>query len=122
MKWIWQFMIIVLFAFLGEVLRVCIPVMIPAGIYGLLLLFSCLCLNIIRIEQVENVATFLVEIMPICFIPASVGLMTKWNEIKALIVPISVSVVFVTILVIIVTGHTAQFFVRRKERKVKSRG
>lgn len=118
MKWVRQFMIIVLFTFLGEVLRALIPVTIPAGIYGMLLLFFCLCCRIVTLENVEHVADFFIEILPLCFIPAGVGLMTKWEQFRTLLLPIIVAVFAITALVLLVSGYTTQFFVGRKKRKV----
>lgn len=78
MKWIRQFMILLAVTLLGEILRALIPFAIPAGIYGLVILFLCLCFGVIKLDQVEGAADFLIEIMPLCFIPAGVGLMTRW--------------------------------------------
>ena len=49
MKYLKQLCLILLFSFLGEVCRYFIPIMIPASIYGIGLLFAALALKIIRI-------------------------------------------------------------------------
>ncbi len=116
MKWIRQFLIILFITFVGEVLRYLIPLSIPAGIYGMLLLVMCLCLKIIKLEQIENAADFLIDIMPLCFIPAGVGLMTKWGQFQTLLVPILIAVLVITALVMIVTGHVTQFFLRHGKK------
>lgn len=112
MKWIFQFSIILFITFLGEVMHSLIPWTIPAGIYGMVLLIVCLCLRIIRLEQIEGAADFLVEILPLCFIPAGVGLMEKWSEFRQLLVPLLIAVFVITILVFAVTGCVAQLLVR----------
>lgn len=122
MKWVRQFLIILLITFLGEVLRFFIPLAVPAGIYGMLLLVLCLCLNIIKLEQVEGAADFLIEIMPLCFIPAGVGLMTKWTQFQSLLVPILLATIVITAIVMIVTGHVTQFFLRNKKAHHLRRG
>lgn len=116
MKWIRQFFIILLLTFIGEVLRFLIPLSIPAGIYGMLLLVFCLCLRIIKLEQIENAADFLIEIMPLCFIPAGVGLMTKWEQFQTLLVPILLATIVITVIVMIVTGHVTQFLLRKGKK------
>ena len=50
MKWMKQFGIILLISFVGEILEKWIPLPIPASIYGIILLFLCLKLNIIPHE------------------------------------------------------------------------
>ena len=42
MKFISQFIIIIAFTFIGELLHFFIPLPIPASIYGIVLLFICL--------------------------------------------------------------------------------
>ena len=53
MKWMKQFGIILLISFVGEILEKWIPLPIPASIYGIILLFLCLKLNIIPHEAVH---------------------------------------------------------------------
>lgn len=117
MKWIRQFMILLAVTLLGEILRALIPFAIPAGIYGLVILFLCLCFGVIKLEQVEGAADFLIEIMPLCFIPAGVGLMTRWAQLQSLLLPVLISLFVVTVLVMVATGFATQYLVRRKEKK-----
>lgn len=117
MKWIRQFMILLAVTLSGEILRALIPFAIPAGIYGLVILFLCLCFGVIKLDQVEGAADFLIEIMPLCFIPAGVGLMTRWAQLQSLLLPVLISLFAVTILVMAATGFATQYLVRRKEKK-----
>ena len=75
MKYIKQFLIILLISFIGEGLNYLIPAPIPASIYGMVILFVCLCTKIIKLDDVKDTGLFLIEIMPLMFIPAGVGLM-----------------------------------------------
>ena len=52
MKYIRQFLIILLITFLGEVCRYLIPLPVPASIYGLLLLLGALLGGVIKLDQV----------------------------------------------------------------------
>lgn len=118
MKWIRQFLILMILTCLGELLRYLIPLAVPAGIYGMVLLFLALCTGIIRLSQVDKAADFLVEIMPLFFIPAGVGLMTKWMELKTMFIPFLLAVTLITILVMAVTGLVSQMLLRHgKETK-----
>ena len=45
--------------------------------------------HIIKLEQVKEAAEFLIEIMPVMFIPAGVGLLTAWGVLKPVCVSIS---------------------------------
>ena len=75
MKYLRQFLIILFVSFLGEVLNYLIPLPIPASIYGILLMFLALELHIIPLSAVRETGRFLIEIMPVMFIPAAVGLL-----------------------------------------------
>lgn len=90
MKYVKQFLIILLISFIGEGLNYAIPAPIPASIYAMVILFVCLCTKIIRLDDVKDTGMFLIEIMPLMFIPAGVGLMKSWGVLKPLIVPVLV--------------------------------
>ena len=75
MKYVRQFWIILLISAMGEGLHVLIPLPVPASVYGLVIMLSALGTHIIKLEQVKEAAEFLIEIMPVMFIPAGVGLM-----------------------------------------------
>lgn len=122
MKRIREFLIILLASFVGEALHFFLPFPVPAGIYGMAVLFLGLCCGVVKLHQTERAADFLVEIMPLFFIPAGVGLMTKWGELQSMIVPVILAVSVITALVMAVTGRVAQWFLRRGERKEKEGG
>ena len=82
MKYVKQFGIILLISFAGEALNYLLPLPVPASIYGLVLMFLCLQLRVFRLEDVRDTALFLIEIMPLMFIPAATGLMTSWGIIR----------------------------------------
>ncbi len=118
MTYIFQFCIILIVCFVGEVLNSVIPLPIPASIYGLVIMLLCLSFKIIKLEKIEKTADFLLQIMPLMFIPAAVSLITVWSEVKAILIPIVVIVIVSTIIVMVATGKTAEFIIKR-QRKYK---
>ena len=117
MKYLRQFFIIMLISFFGEFLKWLIPLPIPASIYGLVLMLTALCTGIITVDKVEETSTFLIEIMPIMFIPASVGLLDSWGELKSIILPVGAIIIISTIVVMTVTGKVTQGIIRMEKRK-----
>ena len=117
MKFLRQFMIILLLSFLGEVLKMFIPLPIPASVYGLVLMLLCLVTGILKTSQVKEAAFFLIEIMPVMFIPAGVGLLTAWGILKPVCVPIILITVITTVVVMIVTGRVTQAVIRMDRKK-----
>ena len=117
MKYIYQLMIICIISCIGEFLNLLLPFPIPASIYGMVILFIALCAKIIKLEQIENVADFLLSIMPIFFIPPSVSLMTRWGILKANLVGLLVTCIVSTAIVFGVTGCIAQAMMRHRDKK-----
>ena len=114
MKFLRQFMIILLLSFLGEVLKMFIPLPIPASVYGLVLMLLCLVTGILKTSQVKEAAFFLIEIMPGMFIPAAAGLIDSWKVLQPLLLPILVITVVITIFVMVVTGKIAQMIAQKR--------
>ena len=114
MKFLKQFMVILLLSFLGEVLKMFIPLPIPASVYGLVLMLLCLVTGILKTSQVKEAAFFLIEIMPVMFIPAAAGLIDSWKVLQPLLLPILVITVVITIFVMVVTGKIAQMIAQKR--------
>lgn len=118
MKYLKQFGIILLISFGGELCNHLIPLPVPASIYGLVIMFLCLRLHIVRVESVRETAGFLIEIMPVMFIPAAVGLITSWAQIRANLIAYLAITLVSTVLVIAVSGRVAQRVVRHARKEV----
>lgn len=114
MKFLRQFMIILLLSFLGEVLKMFIPLPIPASVYGLVLMLLCLVTGILKTSQVKEAAFFMIEIMPVMFIPAAAGLIDSWKVLQPLLLPILVITVVITVFVMVITGKVAQMIAQKR--------
>ena len=121
MKYLRQFLMILAISFIGEILKYFLPLPIPASIYGMMILFIGLLTGIIPLEAVKDVGKFLIEIMPVMFIPAGVGLLTAWGILKPVCVPIILITVITTVVVMIVTGRVTQAVIRMDRKKGQKR-
>lgn len=108
MKYLKQFGIILLISFVGEILHALVPLPIPASIYGIVLLFAVLELKLLPVSAVKETSAFLIEIMPVMFIPAAVGLTDSWSVVKTALVPYVVITVVTTFVVMVVSGKVVQ--------------
>ena len=117
MKYIRQFVIILFISFIGEALKYVLPLPIPASIYGLVLMFVLLETRVLKVEAVLDAVKFLIEIMPIMFIPAGVGLLNAWDTLKPVLIPIIVILFVSTIVVMGVSGKVTQTMIEAEERK-----
>ena len=120
MKFIKQLLIILSISFVAEVMEYFIPLPVAASIYGLVLMLIGLVTGLIPLKEVEDAADFLVEIMPIMFIPATVGIMTSIDALKQILVPLCVISIVSTVLVFGVTGRVTQGIIRRDHKNAQS--
>lgn len=117
MKYVRQFCLILLVSFLGELLYAVLPFPVPASVYGLILMLAALKTGILKVDQVKGAAEFLIEAMPVMFIPAGVGLMTSWPSLRPVWFPVLVITIVSTVAVMAVTGRVTQFVIRREQRR-----
>lgn len=108
-------------SFIGEILKYFLPLPIPASIYGMMILFTGLLTGIIPLEAVKDVGKFLIEIMPVMFIPAGVGLMSSWVNLKPVLLPVSIITVVSIVTVMIATGRTSQWIIGRGKKKEETK-
>lgn len=117
MRYAKQFGIILLVTFLGEILKFLIPLQIPASIYGLILMLLALKFKIIPLSSVREVGKFMIEIMPMMFIPAAVGVLNTWDLLKPIFIPVLIITVISTVAVMAVTGRVTQLFLCKEKAK-----
>ena len=115
MKYVKQFFIILLISFVGELFKYLIPLPIPASIYGMVLLFIALMTGLIKLDDVKDVGKFLIEIMPLMFIPAAVGLTESWNKISPIFWKLIIVTAISTVLVMAISGRVTQFVIRHEK-------
>lgn len=112
MKYIRQFTIILFISLAGEIIHLLVPLPVPASIYGLLLMLIGLRKKWIPLEAVEEVSIFLIDIMPLMFIPAAVGLLDSWGVLRPILIPFLVITLLSTIIVMVITGKVTQLFIK----------
>lgn len=108
MKYLKQFFIIVAISCLGELLARWIPAPIPASIYGIVLLFVGLVTGIVPYASVKEAGHFLIDIMPVMFVPAAAGLLDSWQLIAASWVEYGLLIIVTTVAVMGVAGRVTQ--------------
>ena len=118
MKFLIQFMIIIAFSFLGELLHYILPLPIPASIYGIVLLFVALELKWVKVKDIRETSSFLIAVMPVMFIPAAVGLIDSWKSIGNSWLEYIIVTVLTTFVVMGVSGWITQFVIQRNKVQI----
>jgi holin-like protein len=108
MKYLKQMLIILSVSLLGELLHEVLPLPVPASIYGIVGMFLLLYTGLVKVDHVKETSAFLIEIMPVMFIPAAVGLISSWNVLKAHWLSYLTVTLVSTVLVMAVSGLVTQ--------------
>ena len=98
-----QFGMILSISFWGEVFHILLPLPVPASIYG--------------VTAVKKASSFLLQIMPVMFIPAAVGLMDSWGAVKSSVLPYLAITALSTFAVMVVAGRVTQGVIRRGKKQ-----
>lgn len=106
MKYLKEIAIIFGITMTGELLNQWIPFPVPAGVYGLFILLGLLCSGAVKLQDVQATGNLLLDLMPLMFIPSAVGLIEKFDELKAILVPFFVITVVSTLVVMTTSVET----------------
>ena len=117
MKHVKPFFIIFGVSFAGELINELLPLPVPAGIYGLLILFGLLCAKIVKVEEISMVSGRLIEAMPLFIVPAGVGLMEQWGHLKPVLIPVFLIMIVSTVFVFGASGAVTQGLMKRGKGK-----
>ncbi|MFS0576901.1 CidA/LrgA family holin-like protein [Sporosarcina sp. 179-K 3D1 HS] len=103
--------IFILFAFfsIGKGLQSVLHIPLPGSILGLLLLWIALMLKLIPLKWVEGGSYLFLSVLPIFFIPATVGVMNFGSFFlsrEVVLIPITIITTFLTMWVAGFVGQT----------------
>lgn len=108
------FLLILFFLSLGKMISALLPIVFPGSIIGLVLLFIALSTSIVKKEWIMCSGSFIIKYMPLLFIPISVGVLNYFELIVNNWLVIIFSIVFTTLLMLLLVGHFFQF-INKKE-------
>lgn len=105
--------------FAGELLMGWADIPIPGNVAGMVLLLLLLLSGSFKVEWIEEAADLLLSHMALFFVPAGVGVMVYFDLIAAQWLPISVSMVLSTFVVMAVTGWVEQKMEKKESADVE---
>lgn len=71
-----QIAVLYIFSIAGSLIAQLLHLPLPGSLIGMLLLFSGLCLNVIRPTWIQKGSEILLRFMPVFFVPITVGVIT----------------------------------------------
>lgn len=104
---------------LGDSISILTHLPIPGNVFGMAILFILLCTGVLKKVHVKSVSKFLLGNMAFFFIPSGVAIIAFYKEIEKAIVPFLLIILFTTIIVMGVTGQTAQILKKLFTRSKK---
>ncbi|MDA8235574.1 MAG: CidA/LrgA family protein [Clostridia bacterium] len=113
------FGIIMVFLLAGEFLSRWLNLVLPGNLTALVLLFLALVMGIIKLEQVERAATWLLNNLMLFFIPLNASLVLQWDVLKKEGLVMLASLFISTLLVMAVTAKTVEIFGKKGEQHVE---
>lgn len=116
MSYVMQLGIILGVSFAAEILHAVLPLPVPASVYGLCLMLLLLMTGVLRPAQLKPTTSYLIEVMPIMFVPSCVGLMESFDRLVPVLIPFVLICLVSTVAVIGATGRVTQRIIRH-ERK-----
>lgn len=119
MKLYVQFMIILIFSVVGELISSVFHLPVPGSIIGLLLLFLALQFKLIRLRHIYSVGKFLLDNMTILFLPAGVGVMQYFDVIIPKILTILIITLGAMVINLLVIGFVVTWIKTRFEGDYK---
>lgn len=118
-----QLLQILLVWLLGETIAKVLQIPVPGNVMGMLLMLLFLILKVIKVEKIKQVSDFFTQNISLFFIPSTVALMVNYKVVENSLIGALLAIVLTNILVFLVTGLTAEWLLRIKnKRKEKGNG
>lgn len=112
------FTIIMCIHFVSIALVDMFKLLLPPPLLGMIILAILLYTNIIKISWVEDAAYVLLEYMGMLFIPPAISIILYYKIIAQEAVPIIVTLIITTLLVMVITGRVVQLFAKKNDKEV----
>lgn len=104
---------------IGTLLRLVIPVPVPATVYGMIILFILLRAKVVKVESIEPVSNVLLANLAFLFVPAGVGMITEFKTLEGHLLAV-LGIIFISnFLTLFVTGHVVQLLQKRGKKNDK---
>ncbi|EDX66766.1 antiholin-like murein hydrolase modulator LrgA [Bacillus cereus] len=104
---------------ISNIIATHLPIPMPSSVIGLVILFSLLCLKVIKLEQVESLGTALTGIIGFLFVPSGISVINSLGVMGQYFVQILTVIVVATVILLAVTGLFVQFILGKDEKETE---
>ena len=88
----------------------------PPPLLGMLILTALLCTGVIKENYIEDICTALIDKMALLFLPAGVSMILYLDVIKAELLPISLTVILSSVIILCSTALVLEILLHKKEK------
>ncbi|MGS0626448.1 MULTISPECIES: CidA/LrgA family protein [Photorhabdus] len=114
----WQylraFILIYLCLLAGNAISALLPISIPGSIIGMLILFVLLAFQLIPAHWAKPGCSLLLKNMTLLFLPIGVGIMNYYDQINQQLLPIVLSCLISTAVVMIIVAYSSHYVHRER--------
>ncbi|WP_024620324.1 antiholin-like murein hydrolase modulator LrgA [Metaclostridioides mangenotii] len=118
-SYMYQAIVISVVMIISKLIEGVLPFVMPASVIGLILLFTALCTNVIKLEQVEPVGYMLVDNISLLFVPAGISVINSFNILSQHPILILGLIIISTFLLLAFTGWIAQLILKVNPKSFK---
>lgn len=104
----------------GDIIHILTNIPIPGNVFGMLILFLLLYTGILKKVQIRRVSKFFLNNMAFFFVPSGVAIVIYYKAVAKMLVPFLLIILFTTIIVLGVTGQSAQLMQKLLSKKAHS--
>ncbi len=108
MKLLEQVLRIFIICVLGELVANLLTIPFPGSVLAMILLFLCLALKLIKMEQIDIAADFLLKNMVLLFIPSTVSIISYVGILEDIIFKFLFICIVTTIITFICTAYSVK--------------
>jgi holin-like protein len=116
MKMMLQIGFVFAICLLGEVVSVFLPLPVPGAVLSMIVLFLLLVFKVVKVDHIRQKADFLLKNMAFFFIPAGVGILAHFSNVKNEIPALLAVVVLTTFFTFGATALVVQGTIALQDR------
>ncbi|MEG0798389.1 MAG: CidA/LrgA family protein [Acidaminococcaceae bacterium] len=111
------FTLLLLIQFVSTWLLGSLGLTFPPALLGMILLALALLTNLIRLAWVEDICSILIAKMGMLFVPAGISILLYLDVISQEALPIFVTIIVTSIIVMVATGLFVELMLRRQNKE-----
>lgn len=119
LSWLFQFIILIGFLFLGHMIVSLFSIPLPGAIVGMILLFIGLLTRLVNIKWIEKASSFQLKHLTLLFIPPIAGLFLSSSFLDILQWNILIILIVSSICCLLGTAFTVEWYEKLKRRRAK---